>query len=54
MKNSNNNQNDDDIVEEMSFSDFLIELPLKFFFAIVTLLWTIAMSVVIIYVKFVR
>jgi len=54
MKNSNNNQNDDDIVEEMSFSDFLIELPLKFFFAFIAFLWTIAMAVVIIYVKFVR
>ena len=53
MNNSNNNQNDDENVET-SFSDFFMELPLKLFFAACALMWSIAMAIVLIYVKFVK
>jgi hypothetical protein len=50
MKNSNDNQNDE-IVEEMSFSDYFLELPIKIFLGIVVILWTFAMCIVLLYLK---
>jgi len=50
MKKSNDNQNDE-IVEEMSFSDYFLEVPIKIFLAVVFLLWAFAMAIVLLYLK---
>jgi hypothetical protein len=52
MKNSNENQNEE--VETMSFSDFLLELPIRIILLFFAGLWAIAMGILLIYIKYVR
>ena len=55
MKNSNTNQNDDDVeLEIMSFSDFFLQLPVKVFLAFCAFIWTVVMCIVVLYIKFVK
>jgi len=51
MKNTDNNQNNE-VVERMSFLDFLIELPIKFLFLAMFLLWLFGMGLTLVIVKF--
>ena len=52
MKNTSNNKNqNDEIVEEISFADFILELPIKYILAFFAFLWVLAMAIVIGYVE---
>jgi hypothetical protein len=53
MKNTpnNKNQNDDGIVETMSFAEFFLDLPIKYMLAFFAFLWVFAMAVVIGYIE---
>jgi hypothetical protein len=52
MKNTSNNKNqNDEIVEEMSFADFFLELPIKYILGFFAFLWVFAMAVIIGYVE---
>ena len=50
MKKSNDNQNDE-IVEEMSFADYFLEMPIKIFLAVMALLWIFTMGILLLYLK---
>jgi hypothetical protein len=53
MKNTKNNknQNDDEIVETMSFAEFFLDLPIKYMLAFFAFLWVVAVSVIIGYIE---
>jgi hypothetical protein len=53
MKNTSNNknQNDDEIVETMSFADFFLDLPIKYVLGFFAFLWVFAMAIVIGYIE---
>lgn len=56
MKNSKNNKNDDVEIETYSFADWIMDLPIRTFIGISTLLafilWCICILFVIVYVKY--
>jgi len=56
MKNSKNNKNDDVEIETYSFADWIVDLPIRTFIGISTLLafilWCICILFVIVYVKY--